>query len=173
MLIPSRESKVAVFWNREDVFSALFFSVFQMFYAAVYSGGVVSHVHNWKNEINPHFLQVNHEALRRCVMGVHGPVSPAQQNTYRINTPINIPALLRSALLLSLLLSSSCPIIPPRRTPRPTRPVPSALPTYKMKMRGWSKRRRGNMNHYTSCCCAPSGGGRERTPPGLQLILET
>lgn len=114
-----------------------------MFYAALYSGGVVSHVHNWRDEINPHFLQVNHEALRISVMGVHGPVSPAQQNTYRINTPINIPAILWSALLPSPPLSSPCPIIPPRRTSRPTRPVPSALPAYKMKMRGWSERRRG------------------------------
>lgn len=46
-LIPVwRGPKITAFWNREDVFSTLFFLVLQMFYAAVYSGGVVSHVHN-------------------------------------------------------------------------------------------------------------------------------
>lgn len=44
--MPSREAEIAAFWTREDAFPALFSSGFQMFYAAVYSGGGISHVHN-------------------------------------------------------------------------------------------------------------------------------
>lgn len=44
--MPPREAEIEAFWNREDVFPALFSSSFQMFYAAVDSGGGVSHVHN-------------------------------------------------------------------------------------------------------------------------------